>query len=830
MKPLTVTDPHGYVSSFKFDADGNRTCAIDANASAALQPKNTDGCSVSTQFDELNRPLLVRDALNGTTATTYDLLGHPLTQVDAEGRQYAWTYDGLGRPSTEIDFTGFVTKYALDQAGNAYQKTNRLTEITNTTFDVLNRPTNVSYLKDGSSEVMTYDPEGNLNYVGNANIAYSMIYDNLNRLTSKRDSRDRSLSFTWDKASHIQTKTTYQDTTASYTYDGAGTLVAISNPDYLTVNYQYDNAGRPLSRVMSSGARTLFAYDNGGWLQTLNQFDAAGTQVVSQSYTRDHVGNITGINVATGPAPGATTYTLDALYRLTVVNAPGTTSDEAFSYDHIGNRLTATRGGASIGATGSTTKYFIYTPATQTGSITGYTPTYDNRLSAIHIGSITGTLDSSFIFDNEGRLTGQSGSAPRTITWDAKGRLATLNHGTTETYLYDPMNFRIGRLGGVLGSLNYYLEGEHLESIEQNGVLTEKYFRGSTIDELVAGYVTQNSLLVPYLFHHDQVMSVSAETDPNGGTQASMAYWAFGETQATTGTPVNRLQYTGRENDGTGLYYYRARYYDPTIGRFISEDPKKFAAGINFFSYCNNSPIGCNDPSGEVALVDNLVGAGIGGVVDVSAQYTMAKLAGKPFDWNWKQTAVATGFGFATSGVSALLGDGVASFGYGAGASFALRTGGNTVIGATANVGQTATMNYMDGKSDSLGSAALWGGGFSFLGSVSADSITGISSAINQAKIDALSPGTQNFMANFADLNGFKFGGPSPAATTLGVQAGNLFGSLAAFNPGDSGASPASFSNQSGLSGGTFSGAAGGFLLYPNQANTNQMQSVYSKH
>jgi YD repeat-containing protein len=73
-------------------------------------------------------------------------------------------------------------------------------------------------------------------------------------------------------------------------------------PDYLTVNYQYDNAGRPLSRVMSSGARTLFAYDNGGWLHTLNQFDAAGTQVVSQSYTRDHVGNIT---VAEWPLTGS---------------------------------------------------------------------------------------------------------------------------------------------------------------------------------------------------------------------------------------------------------------------------------------------------------------------------------------------------------------------------------------------------------------------------------------------------------------------------------------------------------------------------------------------
>ena len=68
----------------------------------------------------------------------------------------------------------------------------------------------MNYLKDGTSETMGYDPEGNLNSVANATVGYTLSYDALNRLTSKLDSRGRSLSFTWDKASHIQTKTTYQ--------------------------------------------------------------------------------------------------------------------------------------------------------------------------------------------------------------------------------------------------------------------------------------------------------------------------------------------------------------------------------------------------------------------------------------------------------------------------------------------------------------------------------------------------------------------------------------------------------------------------------------------
>ena len=135
-------------------------------------------------------------------------------------------------------------------------------------------------------------------------------------------------------------------------------------------------------------------------------------------------------------------------------------------------------------------------------------------------------------------------------------------------------------------------------------LIQEKYFRGSSIDELVAGYVTQTGKLTPFFFQHDQVTSVSAETTPNGGTQATLAYFAFGETQATTGIPISRLQYTGRENDGNGCYQYRARTYCPSIGIFLSEDPMKFAAGANFYAYVGNNPLNANDPDGLEAVIN----------------------------------------------------------------------------------------------------------------------------------------------------------------------------------------------------------------------------------
>ena len=74
-----------------------------------------------------------------------------------------------------------------------------------------------------------------------------------------------------------------------------------------------------------------------------------------------------------------------------------------------------------------------------------------------------------------------------------------------------------------------------------------------------------------------------------------------------TGGQVSRLKYTGREDDGTGLYQYRARYYDPAVGRFISEDKLTFDAGINFYAYVSNNPINATDPTG---LFENLTVSG----------------------------------------------------------------------------------------------------------------------------------------------------------------------------------------------------------------------------
>jgi len=576
-KKATI-DAKGYRSEFQYDENGNLTCVIDANAQAGLKPKNTLGCTEHRAYDELNRVIKITDSLNGETSFTYDLLGNRLTVTDAEAKIWSFAYDDLGRLSSETDHSAKAIAYRPDQAGNVYEKTDRLNEVTRYTFDNGNRLTRVDYLKDNTAETFGYAPAGNRNAAANGNVSYTFTWDSLNRLERKDDSRGRFMAFSFDKVGNILSKTTYQGSTTAYVYNAANRLVMLRNPDYTQVDYQYDPAGRLLSRVTANGARLTQQFDANGWATQLSQFDATNNLVSQTSYTRDRVGNIT----SQTDAGGTNSYTLDALYRLMQADLPGTANDELFSYDKVGNRKTYTKGSLSQG---SSTRFYNYTANT-------------NRLVDIRIGSATGTVESSFAHDFEGRLTSQSGIGAKTLTWDAKGRVKTVG---AESYSYDPMDYRIGRSGSALGNRSYFLEGEHLESEYSGDHLQAKYLRGSGVDELVAAWMYDtDSKLKPFLFHHDQVTSVTAVTGHNGGTTQSIKYSAFGAVQSSTGSSPNRLKYTGREEDGTGLMYYRARYYDPAIGRFISEDPLGFASGdMSFYVYAANSPIDNNDPSGH---------------------------------------------------------------------------------------------------------------------------------------------------------------------------------------------------------------------------------------
>ena len=147
------------------------------------------------------------------------------------------------------------------------------------------------------------------------------------------------------------------------------------------------------------------------------------------------------------------------------------------------------------------------------------------------------------------------------------------------------------------GTTIYAYDGDNvIEELDGAGNLLARYTQGAGMDEPLAMYP---GLTTSY-FHADGLGSITSLTDGVGQVAASYVYDSFGKLTASAGAVTNPFQYTGREFDSeTGLYYYRARYYDPVTGRFLSEDPIRFLGGADFYVYVGNAPTRYRDPFGR---------------------------------------------------------------------------------------------------------------------------------------------------------------------------------------------------------------------------------------
>ncbi|MRS05091.1 hypothetical protein EG832_18040, partial [bacterium] len=170
--------------------------------------------------------------------------------------------------------------------------------------------------------------------------------------------------------------------------------------------------------------------------------------------------------------------------------------------------------------------------------------------------------------------------------------------GTSISYAYDPFGRRIEK--NVNGTItNYIYDNEDiLMEYDGSGSLITKYTHGPGIDEPLAVEQGANK----YYYRADGLGSIVAITNAAGATVKTYAYDSFGRI-TQSGSIDQPYTYTGREYDTeTGLYYYRARYYDPKAGRFITRDPISFAGGdVNLYAYVRNNPVNFTDPNGLFA-------------------------------------------------------------------------------------------------------------------------------------------------------------------------------------------------------------------------------------
>jgi RHS repeat-associated protein len=246
--------------------------------------------------------------------------------------------------------------------------------------------------------------------------------------------------------------------------------------------------------------------------------------------------------------------------------------------------------------------------------------TVGNRTSSLGTASysynssneLTSTSAATYTYDNNGNtLTKVAGSSTTSFAWDFENRLSTVTlPGTqgTVTFKYDPFGRRIRKVSPTTTSIYIYDGDNQIEEVNASGTAVARYTQGLGIDEPL---VLLRSGVTSY-YHADGLGSVNALSQLNGSYDEVYKYDSFGVRTGFDGNITNAFQYTARERDDeTSLYYYRARYYDPSVGRFLNEDPARFDGSVDFYTYVNNNPPTYKDPFGQ-------------GVVDCAAE--LAKL------------------------------------------------------------------------------------------------------------------------------------------------------------------------------------------------------------
>jgi RHS repeat-associated protein len=555
----TITYPDATTSTFAYDSRGRRTSVTDQN-----------GKTTAYAYDDADRLTSVTDAASHVTYYAYDTEDNLTSITDASSNQTAFTYDAFGRV-TQTNFPSSLSEnYQYDADNNLTQKTDRKGQTITYLYDALNRLTSKTY-PDTTAVDYVYDLVGKIQQVNDPTGTYAFAYDNMGRLIgtttsySFLTSRNFTNAYAYDAASNRTGFTDPESGATAYSYDALNRLTSLAPPSAFgsgSFGFTYDALSRRTQMTRPNSVTTNYTYDNLSRLTSvLHQL--SGSTIDGASYTLDAGGNRTAKTDQL--ASSTANYTYDAIYQLTQVTQANNTT-ESYNYDAVGNRT------ASLG-------------------VSSYTTNASNELTA--------TSNASYTYDSNGNtLTKTVGSNTTSYTWDFENRLTSVTlpgSGGTVTFKYDPLGQRIYKSSSAGTSVYAYSDYDLIEETNSSGTAVARYAQGARVDE---PFAMLRSSATSY-YNADGLGTVTSLANGSGSLTQTYNYDSFGKMTASSGSLVNSLQYTGREFDSeTGLYYYRARYYDSATGKFISEDPISFKGEIDFYAYAGNSPTNLTDPSG----------------------------------------------------------------------------------------------------------------------------------------------------------------------------------------------------------------------------------------
>ena len=646
---ISIIDAHNNTTYFEFDVANQMTGIIEAN-----------GNLTEYEYDDLGRKTAKIEAANTADTTVirteYDKVGNVIAEIDSLGNKTKYKYDNRDRQIQVIDAEDGIKTTEYDRVGNILAITDPIGNTTTFNYDSRNRL--VSDTNElGYTRSFTYDLVGNQTFVSDRNGKVRQFnYDNLYRQTEEiwldaANSPVHTIEYTYDAASQLigvsdsisSYTTTYDllgrqatvdnagtpnapNVVLGYTYDKNGNLLqvkdSINGVASGVTNYIYDERDLVKSIIQTGNGvadkQVNFSYNSIGQYDTVTRYaDLNKNQLVAQSgYTYDGLNrllNLTHSNSTDTIAfydllydsasrieqitdvDGTTVYSYDGTDQLIGADRSDPNNpDELYSYDANGNRINSS--------------------LHDSGYVTG---TNNQLLSDGNY---------NYEYDNEGNLIRQTEiatGAVRELEWDYRNRLIAVvdkDLSGVETqrveFTYDAMDRRIAKtvdtnpldnLDGVVTHFVYDRDNVLLEFVDdnvdstKNPMLQTRYLHGTETDQVLAREDSEGNVIW-YLTDH--LGTIRDLVDNSGTVLNHISYDSFGNViDQTNPTIETRYLFTGREFDlETGLYYYRARYYNPSIGKFISEDPIGFEAkDTNLYRYVGNRPIDTVDPSGATS-------------------------------------------------------------------------------------------------------------------------------------------------------------------------------------------------------------------------------------
>ena len=545
-----------------------------------------------------------------------------------------YVYDSRNHLVRTKDSTGYNSgTITYDLNGNVLTNTDSNGNVTTNTYDALNRvlTANTVNSSDSSKNVSksyTYDNMGRITQTVSNNLTTSTIYDSLGRKYTETEYDGNGYSifrgyFYEGISQYLREELTGQYhlllySSKTYEYDGEMHVVKVKESGEETVSYTYDANGNKKSETLANGVVSTYTYNNNNKVTGItNKKENSTISSYEYSYYLDG-SDACKVRSENGIIE-TTSYEYDGLKRLTEESvAIGNSTDTySYEYDDYGNRSKMT-------AAGSENYVTEYSYSDSNGN---YTALLQKEVKTVE--------------GEENPLDFSSNVKQTVYTYDANGNQITKTaEGKTETNTYDGLNQLIGFTDGeTTASYAYNVDGLRYEKIVDGQRINhvwdgskqiiadvidnqfyeaDCYIRGTN---LVAKYNYRNGDKSEYTYYtqnaHGDVVNL---TNANGEVTKTYKYNAFGVEKDISESDTNAFRYCGEYYDTeSGTIYLRARYYDPSIGRFISRDSFAGKQGdplsLNRYTYCHNSPVVFVDCNGNFPFLPQLIGAGVGALI-----------------------------------------------------------------------------------------------------------------------------------------------------------------------------------------------------------------------